>query len=349
MKRKIMALCDPETDYMGRLSEYLERKSRLPFHICCFNDAGLLAEFCERETVELVLIAEGIFREELLMLPVGQMMLLLETGEETQGTLWNIGKYQSSENIYREIMRGYAGAAELEKEPFPTGRMKIIGNYSPVRRCLQTTFALCMGQLLAGRHRVLYLNFESYSGFSYMLNREFTADMSDVLYFFRCEKERLADRLGEMVQSVNGLDFIPPALSYEDLSTVTGKQMVTLLREIEKAAGYDYLILDLSEQMPGLFDLLSECHKIYTITGQDSFAAAKMRQYEMLLRMNDCEEVEGKTRRCGLPVFRSLPDGLERLTHGELASYVKKIIEEDLDGSTGKNKNKTEGTAPSDN
>lgn len=343
MTNRIMALCDTETGYMNRLTEFLENKKRLPFHVYCFSGTEPLIEFCRERRIELLLISERLYRKNLNELPVAQIMILNESGRKADGELCHINKYQASENIFREIMNGYEGTAELS-ERLQAGQMKIIGNYTPVRRCLQTTFSLCMGQLLARKHRVLYLNFESYSGFSYMLNRDFAADMSDVLYFFRCEKERLAMRLKGMVQSVNGLDFIPPVLSYRDLDKVTGEQWMKLFSEIERALDYDYLILDLSERIQGLFDILRECCLVYTITGQDGFAAAKLRQYEMLLRMEEYEDIWARTRKCGLPVFERLPTGLEQLIHGELAAYVEKIIKEDLYGDTGQLKKEVKRT-----
>ena len=38
--------------------------------------------------------------------------------------------------------------------------------YSPVHRCLQSSFALTLGQLLSEKHPTLYLNFEHYIGIS---------------------------------------------------------------------------------------------------------------------------------------------------------------------------------------
>ena len=35
-------------------------------------------------------------------------------------------------------------------------------------------------------------------------------DITDVLYYFRCEKDRLSYRLEGMIQTLNGLDYIPP-------------------------------------------------------------------------------------------------------------------------------------------
>ena len=69
---------------------------------------------------------------------------------------------------------------------------------------------------------------------------------------------------------------------------------------------------------------------MYTIVREDSFAQAKQEQYEELLRCLDCADVLESTRKCRLPLFRSLPGRLEDLTRGELATLVAELIEEDL-------------------
>lgn len=208
--------------------------------------------------------------------------------------------------------------------------MKIIGNYSPIGRCMQTTFALSMGQILSKKHKTLYLNFESYSGFGYLLNREFASDLTDVLYYFNCEKEKLPYRLEGMIQTINGLDYIPPVLSYRDLAETEGREWIELFREIEKTSKYEYLILDLSDQMKGLFDVLRECFRVFTIVKEDGYAEAKLRQYEEVMKMMNYEDIAVKTKRWSLPEFCRLPPGLGQLTHGEMAAYVKGIIEEDI-------------------
>ena len=42
------------------------------------------------------------------------------------------------------------------------GLAKVLGVYSPVGRCLKTSFALTMGKLLAQEERVLYPNLEEF-------------------------------------------------------------------------------------------------------------------------------------------------------------------------------------------
>ncbi len=336
MNKKILAICDGEEKYLHRLMEYMESKEVLPFTIYAFTDMEELKKFSGRKEIEVLLIAENTYSEEVKELAITQIILLNEGGEEIGKGIRNINKYQASEIIFREIMEEYSGEISgISRKLRTKSRMKIIGNYTPIRRCMQTTFALTMGQVLAKKHRVLYLNFESYSGFSFLLNREFCVDITDVLYYFNCEREKLAYRFAGMVQSLNGMDFIPPVVSYRDLSMVDGEQWLRLFQEIEEISDYEYMILDLSEQIQGLFDILRQCFKIYTITKEDGLALAKMKQYEAMLRMTDYEDIAVKTRKWNLPVFHRLPYGLERLTHGELGTYVKKVIEEDIYESTG--------------
>lgn len=207
---------------------------------------------------------------------------------------------------------------------------KMIGIYSPVKRCLQTSFALTLGQLLAREHRTLYLNFEMYSGLGELLQREYQTDMLDVMYYFQSAREKLALRLPAMIQSAGGLDYIPPMQYALGIREVPGEQWLALCRDIAAIGEYEYLILDLDDGIDGLFDLLKNCRKIYTITRDDPFAMAKLRQYEQMLQLGELEEITEKTVKCRFPIFKQLPQSLDMMTHGELAGYVKSIIKEDI-------------------
>ena len=138
--------------------------------------------------------------------------------------------------------------------------------------------------------------------------------------------------LPTIIQNINGLDYIPPMQSQIELWETNGGQWLELCRKIAQIGEYEYIILDLDDGMSGLFDLLRECYKIYTITREDSFAVAKLNQYEQILKFHELEEIADKTVKCRFPVFKEVPVNLELMTHGELAGYVKAIIREDLYG-----------------
>lgn len=333
MVKKILALCDREEEYLYHMADYLERKERFPFMVRAFTDTSQLIKFMDKNDIELLLIAENAYDESVKGKISGQVLLLNESGHEVKGVTENINKYQSTENIFRAVMSSYMeDGRELPRQIASGNKMKIIGNYSPIGRCLQTTFALSMGQILAKKHKTLYLNFESYSGFGHLLNRRYEADIMDALYYFNGEKEKLAYKLDGLMESINGLDYIPPVLSYKNLQEITGEQWIELFHEIERISDYEYLILDLSEQMDGLFDVLQECDQVFTIIKEDGIAEAKLRQYEALLQSMNYETIAAKTRKWNPPVFHRLSSDMEQLTHGELAECVKRIIEEDVYG-----------------
>lgn len=333
MVKKVLAICDREEEYLYHMADYLEKKECFPFMVRAFTDTSQLIKFLDKDHVELLLIAENAYDESVKGKVSGQVLLLNESGHEVEGVTENINKYQSSETIFRAVMNTYMGEGrEIPRRIARGNKMKIIGNYSPIGRCLQTTFALSMGQILAKKHKTLYLNFESYSGFGHLLHREFEADIMDALYYFNGEKEKLAYKLDGLMESINGLDYIPPVLAYKNLQEITGEQWIELFREIERISDYEYLILDLSEQMNGLFDVLHECDQVFTIIKEDGIAEAKLRQYEALLQSMNYEAIAAKTKKWNPPIFHRLPSNMEQLTHGELATYVKKMIEEDIYG-----------------
>ena len=335
MREKIMAVCDLEEAYAFRMAEFISRKAAIPYTLHLFTETEELENFMEKHDISVLLIGESAVRQ-LKNRPKIQNVFILWEGEERYDTDYQyIDKYQKPEEIIREVVEHITepegwDAARVDGRMEQRLKLKIIGINSPVRRCLQTSFAVTMGQLLAREHKTLYLNFECCSGFDRMLRKEFQADMMDVLYYFKCAREKLSLRLPSMVQNINGLDFIPPGQSGFDMQSITGEQWLELLRMIEKISDYEYLLLDLTDGMNGLFELLAHCCKIYTITKDDGFAMAKISQYEQILRMNELDEIADKTVKCRFPLFEKLPTDLNLMTHGELAGYVKAIIREDL-------------------
>lgn len=336
MRQKIMAICDTEEGYAFRMAEYLLEKVKLPYTLHLFTAVEELEKFAGREEIEILLIAENawrLLREEYVKNQVAQLFVLQESGETLPEDMRCISKYQSPELVVREMLNGIADGGGWKDYPEAVDTaVKMIGIYSPVKRCLQTSFALSLGQLLAREHKTIYLNFEMYSGLGELLRREYQTDMLDVMYYFQNAREKLALRLPMIIQNAGGLDYIPPMQYSLGIREVPGEQWLALCRDIAAIGEYEYMILDLDDGIDGLFDLLKSCQKIYTITKEDPFAEAKLGQYERMLQHEELGEISEKTVKCCFPLFRKLPDSLDMMTHGELAGYVKSIIKEDIYG-----------------
>lgn len=341
LEKRILAIFDGEENYACRLMDFISRKGDIPFEIHVFTRKDKFFLFAEKEKIECLLLSENAYQEEIEKLKIPHIIILSENGNNLNKALYHINKYQSSENILREVMEYYTQEAQNTGMIVRTGsrRMNIIGVYTPVGRCLQTTFSLTLGQMLARHYKTLYLNFEAYSGLGRMLNREFKNDISDLAYYFSCAREKLFYQMKSMIESVGGLDFIPPAEVYQSLGGIRGTGWLDLFKEIERVSEYEFLILDLSDCLLDLWEVLQNCDHIYTIVRDDPLAAAKIEQYEKALESMKYGDITNKTRKWDLPVFRQLPLHFGELTYGELAGYIKREVFPDLFGTEqGKNR-----------
>lgn len=330
MKRKILALCDSETEYTSNMQEFLCTREELPFEVHSFTDVKKLETSSKKEEIEILLIAESDYYEELKELPIENIFLLNESGHIEYENIEQINKYQTSEKVLGQVLEFYSKRKDLPRKIKRNTFVNIIGVYSPVGRCLQTSFSLAMGQILAKKHKVLYLNFESFSGLGQMLQRNMETDITDLLYYYKNTRERFRYRLESSLQMINGLYFVPPAVSFLDLQTITADTWLELLMAIEEEGMFEYILLDLSDCIQGLLELLRRCKTVYTILKEDTIAAAKMQQYEELLTDMEYEDVLDKTKKQKMPFIRQIAPRLEQITYGELGEYVRQVLKEDL-------------------
>lgn len=334
MSKKIMAICDREIEYARRFQEYLNRKRAFSFQVQVFSTPEQLESYSKRNRIEIAVLAENAYSSEMKQMEANHIVILSEHSEKEnlkKKGLFTISKYQSSEKIIHDILSYYGKFnTENQKEEAPVSRAKLIGIYTPIGRCLQTSFALLLGQLLSRKSKVLYLNFEAFSGFSRFMKRENQTDIIDMMYLMNQLQDNFPAKMHNMIKHMNGLDYIPPAFSFMDLSSITGERWMQFLSCIEREGEYGYILLDLSDNVQGLLSILQRCHKIYTLTKEDGMSLAKIDQYEKLLHTLEYQDVIDKTRQFAFPYIKNIPMEVEQLPYCELARYVKVIMKEDF-------------------
>lgn len=330
MGKPIMAICDRQAAYTSQLIALFQGKKELPFEIHGFTKNESLQEFCDNNRIALLLVSEPDYREELQNKAIDRILVLREGTGSLPENVATVNKFQPAGMLYREIMRVYGEGERIV--PFRKSekkKIRLIGVYSPLHCCMQTTFALTAGEILAKKSKTLYLNFECFSGFEMLLGRRFGGNMTDVLYYYDCAKEKLSYKLESVVQKMGELYFIPPAASYEDFQGIKEEEWLSVITEIAQTGGYETVLLDLTEQVRGVYPLLEACDKIYTLLKDDRMAKAKLAQYELMLEQETYRKIREKTVKCRLPVFKNLPERMEEFSYGELADYVKKLLAED--------------------
>ena len=252
-------------EYARNFMEYLNQKRNIPFEVHAFSSAEMFLEFAKNNETEILLISDKAMKEEIRRYPIRQIIILSEgVHSPVLDQYPAVYKYQSSEKVIREVMACYGVENGVDTSPalLPKKEMRIIGIYSPVGRTQKTSFALTMGQILAKERAVLYLNMESYSGFERLLECSYDRGMSDILYYARQENQGIIYKLGGMVQSMQNLDYLPPAASPMDIQTAKYEEWKWLFQEIEKNSSYEVLILDLGDGVADLYQILDFCNEI---------------------------------------------------------------------------------------
>ncbi len=331
MKEKIcrvMALCDVEEEFAQLMTDFLNKRKSLPWELHTYTNVEDMLGVEQRE-IEMLVVAESAFCQNLQNLSPKRLVVLNESGVMKWDDVFYVDKYQEAEEILKQLLGIYMEVADQPLSlPGINRKTVFIGNYSPVRRCMQTSFALTMSLMLAEEHPTLYLNFEHYAGRTELLPDMQTLDMADLLYFLNAQKDKFRLRLQTMLKHKGRLDYIPPMKSGQNLLTVTAAEWLGLLQKIEELDEYAYVVLDLSESMQGLFEILRLCTKVYTLTLEDRIAQGKLLQYEQILAMYEFGDVLGKTKRLCIPHICRLPEELEQLTKGDMADLVRRLIRE---------------------
>lgn len=323
---KVMVLCDVEEEYAQLMTDFLNKRKNLPWELHTYTNVEDL--LCvEKETVDMLVVAESAFCGEVQALHPRRLVVLNESGIAKWEDVSYVDKYQEAEEVLKQLIGIYMEVSDAYLPRLQTNQKTVfIGNYSPVRRCMQTSFAITMSLLLAQEHTTLYLNFEHYAGISELLPDMQTLDIADLLYFLNAQKDKFRFRLQTMLKHKGRLAYIPPMKSGQNLLTITAEEWLGLLRKIEELGEYEYVILDLGESMQGLFEILRMCTRVYTLTKEDRIARGKLLQYEQVLALYEYADVLDKTRRLALPNIQRLPEELEQLTKGDLADLVRGLL-----------------------
>jgi cellulose biosynthesis protein BcsQ len=271
---------------------------------------------------------------EIRELEIGKIVILSEGNQIPEFASYpSVYKYQATADVLREVMACYGEEKRISPSVFSVlkNKTQILGIYSPLGRCLKTSLALTIGQILAKERAVLYLNFETCAGFETLLGRSFPHTLSDLFYYAKQEDPNLLFRMNSMVQTVNGLDMIAPVQAGADILGVSWEDLERVLQEIILHSSYEVLVLDIGTAIADLCPLLDLCGQIYMPVLDDCISRAKLLQFENLLKAWDYTQVLSKIQKLVLPQQMSLASSdayVEKLPFSELGTYVKHLLRE---------------------
>lgn len=327
-----LVIYDEEEEYARNLMEYMSEKKNIPFKVMAFSKFEEIKKYAESGRIDILLACEALMERNFSELKAGRTLILSEgemlAEDKEHATIY---KYQSSEQILRELLNYYVEINRERGTPAViNGRStEIIGVYSPVSRIGKTSFALTLGQILADEGPVLYINMEEFSGFGEILNKEYKSDLSDLMYYYKQSPESVSIKLQAIVNNLHGMDYVPPMIYSGDIRNVRSECWKNLICDIALTGMYNSIILDFSNMLSDIFDVMEVCDTIYMPLKDDRISHCKINEWEKFLLKTDREEVINKTIKVmppRLPKMEWNDNYIEQLIWGEMGNFIRKII-----------------------
>ena len=306
MAKPVVAVFDSSREYVDRFLGYVKKKRGIQFEAIGFTEEKSLADFLSKNRVQILLYSqeefvdhadskEGQCEKYIDHSNVGTFIYLGKR-RNSRSRLKHIEKYQSIENILSELNGVLNLRIEDNKETW-NGDIKIIGIYSPAPDAATLPVALRIANGFSAGSSVLYLNLDR---FSLLDRKEDTGSgISDLIFFYRTNKEQITETLKRTKESRNGFDLLCASGDMEDIEEIRTDEWQKFLYELAIRGEYDILILDMYEAFRNLEEIFSICDEIYILTDDEQYAKQKTEKMKQFLLEKGRSDLFGKmTRIC---------------------------------------------------
>ncbi len=326
MDRDILAIADQDTAYMEKFANYIQERYEGLFECHLFSGMESLMEYGLENPISVLLIDPSIYDPGIKRLKAEKIFLLDEEDKYPEGDeIRKIDRFKSADSIIKEILKECSSLEGKKGVLSGTGNTCLYTVFSPVTKCLKTTLAVCLSQLLSDRGRTLYINTEFFSGFNQIFMKKYETDLSDLLLYMKGKGPNFRYRLQSAVDSSQGFDYIPPGMMPDDIFCVEKEIWLDLIEESGKC-GYEYLVLDCGGYINGLLDILKKSERILMPVRQDGISRARLNQFEALLHISGYEELIPMIEKLQLPYFEKLPSIAGDLRYTGLGEYAGRIL-----------------------
>lgn len=321
---KVLAICDTERLYAGKLMEALGSQDSHIFQIHAFSTAEELKACAQKLQVEILLISGNMMEQSIENLGIGKIILLTD-GEvyEQFPEYETIYKYQSAEQIMKEILRIFAEYASPAVGKYREDKeFAVYGIYSPLGRCGKSALAESLARTYGEKKKTLLLDLQSYSISKEQRNENEVWDLEDMIYFLRQGKNTFLYKLGSIVRRRENFDYILPMKFPEDLRGVTAGEWTEFIEKLASESEYQIVVIDFGNDTNGIYELLNQCTGVLMPVLSDQASIKKVENFEWILREKNFERLSETIHKICLPEYRD-----SRNVHAFMDDWVKRFIE----------------------
>jgi hypothetical protein len=334
-----VGIFDMDAEYRSCLMRGLTGCAQLKMPLVEFTRLDSILTFAKAKPLKLLLLPDLALTEELFGAGIGGIVLLTEEpvkGTNQTGDTRIFGwlfKYQPVTKLAGEIQVQYqllsTASAALRLDPLMEPGV-IYGVYSPVKRCLKSSFAIALAQLLGERQSTLLLSFEAHSPLLAMLDMgrgPGGGNLSDALYYHL--QGSLQKHRSELVKSCHSFDVLAPVDNPRDLENLTAQEVREFIRDVAGEYGYGCVVVDFGDVLTGMNQILECCERIFMPVKADWISQEKKERYKAYVEQTQ-PELSGRLQEVQ-PPYHHVETGskkenvsnFSRLTSGAFYDYVR--------------------------
>lgn len=330
MKKSICVIFDVDEKYAYKLMNVMNNKKKVPFKTLVFTLEEPLLEYLKENSLDILVISEDALTENIRNQKIETILVLREdmevsniSKEDNEDNYLGIYKYQSSENLVREVLN-YCAKPYIDLST----RAEIIGIYSPINNAYKTAFSLALANAYGEKSSVLYVNLEEFSGLDEILTEGNKGNLSDAVYYYKVSKESFLNQLEWVVSTTGKINYIPPIKCAEDVTYVSTQEWIDVLTYIANFSAYDVIVLDISNAIKEQWKLMQICKRVLMPVKEDYISKRKISSFEKYLLEIGKEAVCDSMEKINVPYDSSISfssDFMERIEWSVLGNFAKEI------------------------
>lgn len=345
MTQATLIVYDYDLDYITYFLDYFTSKETSFFKIQAFTEEDNFRAFLEshKDHVDVLLVSDRLQVDEYM----SHVPLLIILTEEENGGIFGgdlaINKYQSMENIMRELVEAYLKVqsnSQIKKSYDSSynrnGKTYIIGVCSLYSSLIDTLLSFGLGVQYGKSKKVLYLNFEAYEIFSIITGSNKHTSLSDLVYYLKQENSNVIMKISTLIKTIKGIDCIFGIEKEYDLYDISPVDIQKLCDILVAEAGYDLIMIQFDPFHPTVTQFFEQCDLIYMIKGTPKGGELKEKKFLDLIQSSGEEGfLFDKIELISIPdsIHTSLDNintyDMNQLLTSNLNDYISTMVEQE--------------------
>ena len=152
-----------------------------------------------------------------------------------------------------------------------------------------------MAERMAKQEKVLYVSLEQFHSLDFLQSagedKTSYRGMSEVVFYLKQRKEKLALKLETVVTSKEGKDYIFAVEDYRDLYTLKWEDICQFLEVLSQQTDYETVIFDIGYLSEAVLYLMEHCDKLYMPQAETKQQKSKESAFQRFLYRENRESM----------------------------------------------------------